>query len=60
MTPPTVARRWLLVPGATTQENLRRYRLVRLEAIAYADADPIVATAGRRRSARPLPPPGLT
>jgi hypothetical protein len=38
MTPPTGARRWVLVPGtAAAQDNLRRYRLARLEAIAFAE-----------------------
>jgi hypothetical protein len=29
------ARRWVLVPSATQPESLRRYRLARLEAIAF-------------------------
>jgi hypothetical protein len=45
------ARRWVLVPSANQQERLRRYRLARLEDIAFqppsALGERAVASFGR-------------
>jgi hypothetical protein len=56
MTPPTGARRWVLVPGTATQDNLRRYRLMRLEAIAFADADAGAKQGQAGARSGPVPP----